>query len=137
MCADKEHFNIMCFEGWQLKLLNVSIDNLKMIYGSPRNVNSLFKDPIVKSELEYFHMHFVICPVDKANKNIAIIICKRFYVETLLNGCMENTLSYSQIKDSDIDNICDEIEFLWVILLNCHILLCFRSSMNQHFFNVL
>ena len=66
---------------------------------------SVFSDPSVEVELEYFHKYFVICPVDKASKNVAII-CKRFYLDTILNECMTNSISYSHITESNTQEIC-------------------------------
>ena len=36
---------------------------------------SVFKDQVAQKELEYLHDFFVLCPEDKATKNVAII-CK-------------------------------------------------------------
>ena len=36
----------------------------------------------VKKELEFFHKYFVLCPVDKASKNVAVIF---YYHESALS----------------------------------------------------
>ena len=110
--ADKEHFDKSCFDGWRVKfeeLLETNISNLKEKYRNPRIKCSIFDDPEVKEELNYFHEHFVLCPVDKAAKNIAIV-CKQFYLKTLLDECMNNSLSYCSINDTSIDDICGELK---------------------------
>ena len=50
------------------------------------------------------HEYFVICPVDKASKNVAII-CKKYYLETISNECMTNSVSYNNISDLNILDI--------------------------------
>ena len=111
--ADKEHFNVSCFKGWTNKfkdLLYESIHDLKEKYSPQlRKVGSAFNDAAVKKELAYFHTHFVLCPIDKAAKNIAVV-CKRYYLNTLLQECMNNTLAYSYIDNTSIDEICMEVK---------------------------
>ena len=111
--ADKEHFNTSCFEGWKSKfieLLESSFCNLKLKYRTRvRTCDSVFDDPSASEELDFFHKHFVLCPVDKASKNIAII-CKKYYMNTLMHECMNNTLSYCNIKNISIDDICTGIK---------------------------
>ena len=97
----------------------------------------------MEAELKYFHEHFVLCPVDKASKNIAII-CKKYYIETILNECMKNTLSYCHVEDTGLDDIGNEIkEFIKdkvgldvsTELINCLTLLCFPSFISLNFHN--
>ena len=110
--ADKEQLDKACFEGWKLKfkeLLYQSICSLKLKYSNHRKVNSIFDNVSVKDELEYFHNHFVLCPVDKAAKNIAII-CKYFYVENLLRECTLNTACYNEIENSSINDIVKNVK---------------------------
>ena len=59
--------------------------DLKRRYKQTRKLASVFGNPSVKTELEYLHEYFVICLVDEASKNVAII-CK-YYLETILNEC--------------------------------------------------
>ena len=120
--ADKEHFNTSCFEGWKSKfieLLESSFCKLKLKYRTRvRTCDSVFDDPSASEELDFFHKHFVLCPVDKASKNIAII-CKKYYMNTLLHECMNNTLSYCNIKNISIDDICTGIkDFMKGIKIN-------------------
>ena len=111
--ADKEHFNTSCFEGWKYKfieLLESSFCNLKLKYRTRvRKCDSIFDDPSASEELNFFHKHFVLCPVDKASKNIAII-CKEYYMNTLMHECLNNTLSYCKIENISIDDICTGIK---------------------------
>lgn len=111
----KEKLPVACFQGWVNKfkdLLDNEIKDLKIRYRVNRKLRSVFSDPDVKAELDYFHKYFVICPVDKATKNISII-CKHFYISTVLNECMNNTKSYHNITDLSIQDICmKQKEFL-------------------------
>ena len=94
--SEKEKVALVCFDGWKDKfkeLLAGVVACLKQRYDYTGKVFSAFSDHSVKAELDYFHENFVICPVDKASKNIAVI-CKRHYLQTILNECMNNSLSY-------------------------------------------
>ena len=53
-----------------------------------------------KRELDVLHKYFVFCSVDKASKNLAII-CKRYYIDTLLKECMDNASRFQKINTSD------------------------------------
>ena len=112
--SNKEKIPKLCFRGWHqrfLELLSESIVDLKERYGQIRKAKSVFSDESVIMELEYFHKYFVICPIDKASKNIAII-CKRLYLDTLLTECRTNVSSYSTVNIS-LDNILEkQKEFL-------------------------
>ena len=44
---------------------------------------SIFQNPDVKDELRCLQEHFVLCPVDKASNNIAIV-CKQLYAKVIL-----------------------------------------------------
>ena len=119
--SEKEKVALVCFDGWKEKfreLLVNAVNCLKERY--KRNMNSdlvsVFSDPAVEAELEYFHKYFVICPVDKASKNVAII-CKRFYLDTLLDECMTNSVSYSKITEST-QEICKKQKTFMKEMLN-------------------
>ena len=109
--SNKEYFSVDCFNGWRNRLdelvLN-EINKLKLKYSINHNKLSVFSDKSVKAELSYFHKYFVLCPIDKASKNIAVI-CKRFYLETILNECYTNTKSYCDVSDLiNISDICKQ-----------------------------
>ena len=109
--ADSEQYDVQCFIGWKNKFINLleeTVSNLRNRYISSKKYRSVFKDPTVVEDLNYFQKHFVICPVDKASKNIAII-CKKFYCETILNECLCNEKSYCQVTDRNTSDICSDI----------------------------
>ena len=104
--SNKEKLPKLCFNGWKQRFIGLLVDTineLKVKHNRIKKVSSVFADPSVKTELEYFKKYFVICPVDKANKNVAII-CKSYYLSKILNECVNNTLSYESVDDS-ISNI--------------------------------
>ena len=107
--SNKEKIPKLCFRGWHqrfLELLSETIVDLKETYGQIRKAKSVFSDESVIMELEYFHKYFVICPIDKASKNVAII-CKRLYLDTLLTECRTNVSSYSTV-DISLNDILDK-----------------------------
>ena len=59
------------------------IDSLKSTF-TTRQTNPILKDPEVVAYLENLHRNYVLVPIDKAANNIAIV-CKRYYVEVILN----------------------------------------------------
>ena len=113
--SNKEHIALGCFSGWKhrlIELLTEEVNNLELRYQVKRKVTSVFSDSDVKTELQHIRKYFVICPIDKATKNIAII-CKRYYLKTILGECMNNTQSYCNVLNMGIDDICNtQKEFL-------------------------
>ena len=84
--AEMEKAPVSMFHAWSesfLTLLDSSISELKLKYSSKRNHRSVFKDPDVISTLDDIQSKFIICPVDKATKNFAII-CKKYYAQTII-----------------------------------------------------
>lgn len=117
--SKKENVPVSTLQAWYVELcdlLNAETNNLKTRYSKCIKQRSIFSIPDVKLELEFLKKHFVLCPVDKATKNVAII-CKRFYMDCLLNECKSN---------SGILNICKDN----VSTINSDIL----SFMNKHNF---
>ena len=112
--SNKEKVALVCFDGWKSRfreLLTDMVNCLKQKYSHSSKEISVFSIPSVKTELEYFHKYFVICPVDKASKNVSII-CKRFYLEPILNECIDNSLSYDHIVNLTVEDICKKQNFL-------------------------
>ena len=60
----------------------ISIPKTKFRFTEKR---SIFQNPDVKDELRCLQEHFVLCPVDKASNNIAIV-CKQLYVKLFLKN---------------------------------------------------
>ena len=52
--------------------------------GVPGIVKPVLKDEEVLKSLSDLHSKFVVVPIDKASNNVAII-CKRYYIQKLLN----------------------------------------------------
>ena len=82
MC-NKFKLSVSDFQAWKNRILvlakdrihkNKNVDNLQTKFKSFRNFSR---------DLKYYHQHFIITTVDKANSNYAFI-CKKFYVMVLL-----------------------------------------------------
>ena len=69
-------------------------------------IKPLLKDPIVVTYLEELHSKFVLVPIDKAAKNIAVI-CKRFYITRLMKelGLSGEKSKTYQLSSSSSENI--------------------------------
>ena len=115
------------------ELLTDMVNCLKQKYSHSSKEISVFSIPSVKTELEYFHKYFVICPVDKASKNVSII-CKRFYLETILNECIDNSLSYDHIVNLTVENICKKQKFFMSEKLKLNIDLVKKDDTLPHIF---
>ena len=105
--STKESVPMGCFDGWLNKfkdLIRQQIDQLKLRYPAKIPRQSVFSDTGVKTELKFIHEHFVITPVDKAAKNIAII-CKHYYISKLLNECF-NSSTYVHVLNTSTTDIC-------------------------------
>ena len=72
-------------------------------------IKPILKDPTVLTYLEELHSKFVLVPIDKAARNIAVI-CKRFYITRLmkelgLSGEPSNTYQLSTSSSENIINL--------------------------------
>jgi hypothetical protein len=108
--SNKEGVCVECFDGWKVRFKEIVLEDINMLkakYNLNYHVKSAFSDNDLNTELNYFHEFFVLCPIDKASKNVAII-CKKYYVETIINECRLNTKSYSDVSTLSIDDIYSE-----------------------------
>lgn len=110
--SKKEGVALTCFLEWKSRLKELIVDDIKCLekrYNlnkSSYKFSSVFKDYKVKEELESLHDKFVFCPVDKASKNVAIV-CKKYYLSTILSECLENTDSYENVTNiSNVNELC-------------------------------
>ena len=87
----------------QLKeLVADSISNLKGCFKSPKC--KVLDQPDVKDTLHKLHANYVLVPADKAANNV-IIVCKKYYIDTLveelgINNVNINNPTYISIDDS-------------------------------------
>ena len=70
---------------WKNKILSHGDDKIRTLSNFTKYQKSLpvLKDPEVIEYLNQIHSKYVLTPIDKASKNIAII-CKKFYVNCLM-----------------------------------------------------
>ena len=96
------------FFAWKKKVLELVDSRIKIL--KTRRVPSVTKpaleDEEVIASLAELHSKFVVVPIDKAANNVAII-CKRFYVQKLLDevGVPGNASSTYKLSEEDPDNI--------------------------------
>ena len=102
--STSEGVGISVFNEWFVlfdELLVQQISQLKCRYRNKlATYKSVFCIDEAKRELDVLHKYFVFCSVDKASKNLAII-CKRYYIDTLLKECMDNASRFQKINTSD------------------------------------
>ena len=134
----KEKVPLICFAGWLdmfKSLLTEQIGLLKRRYGDDIKRQSVFADKSVSSELLNMQKHFVICPVDKASKNVAII-CKKFYLSTLISECLDDNSGYQHILTDVSELIRAQGEFMkWVYSIRC-LISCHTFYFSLSFINL-
>ena len=72
----KKWSNLSVFNGWYDKcklLIKCSISDLKRRYSKKKKFASIFKEKEISECLYDIHDKFVVCPVDKASKNFAVV----------------------------------------------------------------
>ena len=110
------------FKPWKDKVIHLVQDRILVLQNQvgTDQVSEVLKEPEVISALEELHKNYVICPIDKATGNIAII-CKRFYAYILFKElnipsiirdmttagtyCLENTLSAEEVVKKHQDDL--------------------------------
>ena len=106
--AEKYKLSTQTFTAWKNKIVEL-VDNRIRVLKS-RNVPSatkpILQDQEVLTSLSELHSKFVIVPIDKAANNVAII-CKRFYIQKLINevgipGDSSPTYKLSDRDPSDV-----------------------------------
>ena len=91
----REQVDLKYLSEWkhQIKELVVErISSLKEKIRSPKQKS--LNDPDVKDTLGRLHDDFVSVPADKAANNV-IVVCKRYYIETLIKELGINTTNIS------------------------------------------
>ena len=96
---------------WKTEILNKVDSKIRLLRRKIKyqKLNPVLKRPEVVDYLKHIHDKFVLVPIDKASNNIAII-CKRYYVEVILNeighiGTGNNT--YEKVERS-VQDIVEE-----------------------------
>ena len=91
--AKREQVNLKYLSEWKDRVKELVVDRisgLKEKFKSPKC--KVLNQPDVKDALEKLHADFVLVPADKAASNV-IIVCKKYYIETLVNELGINTTS--------------------------------------------
>ena len=95
-------------DDWKNKILNAVDKKIEALKKStvPQRTNAALQNPDVISALEELHSEYVIVPIDKASKNVAII-CKRYYIIAILDelGFSETENSTYKISSYDKEHI--------------------------------
>ena len=96
--SDKKHLSRYLFNHYEIIILEKveeQIELCKRRYSdSKTSFVPVLKDASALKELNKLHENYVLTPVDKASKNIAIP-CKQFYLETIYRELYNNCLLYT------------------------------------------
>ena len=99
--SNKEKLAPVVFAEWYnqvIRIIRLRLEKMSDRYTFPK-YSSTFNDPISSGCLNALKEHFVFVPVDKASKNISVI-CKRFYMQVLLDEMISNSATYSKLDVS-------------------------------------
>ena len=106
--AEKYNLSADDFSSWKNKILELVDKRLKILKSKrvPSTTKPFLQDEEVQTALKDLHEKFVVVPIDKASNNVAII-CKRFYIQKLLDevgvpGDNSPTYKLSESNPSDI-----------------------------------
>ena len=116
--AEKYALTAADFSSWKQKIVELVDKRLKILKSKrvPSTTKPSLQDEDVQTALKDLHEKFVVVPIDKASNNVAII-CKRFYIQKLLDevgvpGDNSPTYKLSNKNSADIINnnisICDK-----------------------------
>ena len=108
------------FTSWKNKILQLVDQRVKILKRKkvPSATKQVLKDAEALSALADLHSKFVVVPIDKASNNVALI-CKRFYIQKLLDevgvpGDMSPTYKLSERNPEDViaDNsiLCEKFD---------------------------
>ena len=98
------------FLPWKTKILELVENRIKVLKNKriPSTTKPSLQDEEVQAALSDLHKNFVVVPIDKASNNVALI-CKRFYIQKLLDevgvpGDSSPTYKLSDRDPGDIVN---------------------------------
>ena len=106
--AAKYNLPLESFSLWKDKILQLVDDRIRILKSRkvPSVTKPMLKNKEVMSTLSELHSKFVVVPIDKASNNVALI-CKRFYIQKLLDevgvpGDASPTYKISDKAPSDV-----------------------------------
>ena len=106
--AIKYKLTVQDFFSWKTKILELVDKKIQILKSKkvPSATKPILQDEEVLSSLAEIHRKFVIVPIDKATNNVAVI-CKRFYIQKLLNevGVPGDSSSTYKLSDYDANNV--------------------------------
>ena len=113
--AEKYKLNVEDLMPWKNKILQLVDKRITQLKSKrvPSTTKPALEDEEVQSALSDVHNKFVIVPIDKASNNVAII-CKRFYIQKLLNevGVPGNSSPTYKMSDLDPSTVIDNNDIL-------------------------
>ena len=106
--ASKYDLSVESFSAWKMKILELVDDRVKFLKlrRVPGVTKPILQDEDVVRSLADLHSKYVVVPIDKAANNVALI-CKRYYIQTLLDevGVPGNASSTYKLSKEDPENI--------------------------------
>ena len=106
--ATKYSEDVEAFSAWKSKILELVENRIKVLNQRkvPSTTKPVLQDEEVIASLAELHRKFVVVPIDKAANNVALI-CKRFYIQKLLNevGVPGNQSPTYELSEEDPNNV--------------------------------
>ena len=144
--SKREQVGLKYLSEWKDQLKDLVADHISDLKGHLKSPKCKVLDqPDVKDTLHKLHASFVLVPADKAANNV-IIVCKKYYIDTLvkelgINNVNINNPTYIQIDDSLETIVKSHNQFItsvgpdWKYLRKikiCHICTEHLSCINHH-----
>ena len=93
--SKREQVDLKYLSEWKDQVKELVVERMSSLKEKIRSPKQKFlSDPNVKDTLRRLHDDFVLVPADKAANNV-IVVCKKFYIETLMKELCINTTNIS------------------------------------------
>ena len=93
--SKREQADLKYLSAWKDQIKELVVECISSLKERIRSLKQkILNDPDVKDTLRRLHDDFVLVPADKATNNV-IVVCKKYYIETLIKELCINTTSIS------------------------------------------
>ena len=93
--SKREKVDLKYLSEWKDQIKELVVERISSLKGKIRSPKQkILNDPDVKDTLRRLHDGFVLVPADKAANNVTVV-CKRYYIETLIKELDINTTNIS------------------------------------------
>ena len=93
--SKREHVDLKYLSEWKDQIKELVVERISSLKEKIRSSKQkILSDPDVKDTLRRLRDDFILVPADKAANNV-IVVCKKYYIETLIKELGINTTNIS------------------------------------------